>query len=356
MRPLTAVIVVLAVAGPWFVLVGLRTEGAWLERFFLEQNLKRALATFDHHRGSVFYYIPAILIGFFPWSVLLGPTLLHTARQVAQRDPRQAGYLLLCCWLGVYVVFWSLIRTKLPHYVLPAYPALALLTGALVRRWLEAPESVARGWMLNATLTWIVVGIALLAAVPVVASFFLPGEGALGLVGLVLVGGGLWCLRVARRGQIRRMVYGFAVTSVAFVLAIFGFAAQRVDRHQNAPALLAEIRRLGPGPVELAAYRFFRESFVFYTGRPVPRCDGPAALQAFLAQAERPFVLTTDEYEREIHAELPGQLRVVARHRRFLQRGELVVLMARDRPARPAPTSLPNLGVAPGPRSANRTL
>jgi 4-amino-4-deoxy-L-arabinose transferase-like glycosyltransferase len=84
--------------------------------------------------------------------------------------------------LAVYLVFWSLVQTKLPHYILPAFPALALLTAALLYRWLESPESIRRGWLLNATVTWIVVGLAMLVVVPLVATVVLPGEGVLGLV------------------------------------------------------------------------------------------------------------------------------------------------------------------------------
>ena len=109
-------------------------------------------------------------------------TAIHATRQIRARDPQRAGYLLAICWLAVYLVFWSLVQTKLPHYILPAFPALALLTAAFLYRWQTSPESVSNGWLLNATVTWIVVGLAMLVVVPLVTAVVLPGEGILGLV------------------------------------------------------------------------------------------------------------------------------------------------------------------------------
>ena len=43
--------------------------------------------------------------------------------------------MLASCWFGVWFVFWSICKTKLPHYLLPAYPALALLTACFIDRW-----------------------------------------------------------------------------------------------------------------------------------------------------------------------------------------------------------------------------
>ena len=124
-----------------------------------------------HHRSGPFllYYIAVILVGFFPWSAFIVPSLGNLVRRLRQSDmeavrnreqasristegaaehatsgnqsplpesqSERAAYILLACWIGVYVLFWSLISTKFPHYVLPAYPALALMTAAFLDGW-----------------------------------------------------------------------------------------------------------------------------------------------------------------------------------------------------------------------------
>jgi 4-amino-4-deoxy-L-arabinose transferase-like glycosyltransferase len=326
MRPLTAVAVVAAVALPWYVLVGVRTDGAWLQEFFAKFNLRPFVQPFLGHRGPFFYHFVVIFIGFFPWSVFLGQTVVHAVRQMRTRHPWQRGYVLLACWVGAFFVFWSACSTKLPHYVLPAYPALALLTACFLDDWLAAGSPLQHKWLRGAMVTLMLVGVGMAVAVPFVAAIFLPGEGVIGLVGLIPLAGGAVCLTFLERGQGRRMLAAFALTSVLFVTGIFAFAAVRVDRHQHSPALADEIRKDCPAPPQIAAYRFLQASMVFYAGGTVPCCDDARHLRQFLDAAQQPYVFTTDQYEAEIKQQFPGEFRVLARRPRFLGRGEVLVL------------------------------
>ena len=112
MRPLTALAVCALVAGPWYFLVGVRTEGQWLRGFFWEHNVSRALNTMEGHRGSSLLYYPiTLLVGTFPWSVLTIPLLLSLREDWRQRYGRPA-YTLLLCWIGVWVAAFSRFADK----------------------------------------------------------------------------------------------------------------------------------------------------------------------------------------------------------------------------------------------------
>ena len=76
-------------------------------------------------------------MGFFPWAVFLGPPWSKRSGALRRRDAWYDGCVLATCWFGVWFLFWSLCKTKLPHYLLPAYPALALLTACFIDRWQE---------------------------------------------------------------------------------------------------------------------------------------------------------------------------------------------------------------------------
>ena len=329
LRPLTAIVVVGAVALPWYVLVGMRTDGAWLAQFLGEHNWQRAFRPFQSHSGPFFYYVFAVLIGFFPWSVFLAPSLIELVRRIRRHDPWRTGLILLSCWMGVFFVFWSTVSTKLPHYVLPMYPALALITAVFLHVWLSEPACVSRWPLQNAVITLLVVGVGILVAMPILARIYLPGEEALGLVGLIPAACGGLCLWYGRREQRRRAAAAFAVTSLAFVTALFGFAALRVDRHQNAASLVAQIRQSNPGPTQLAAYRFLKQSFIWYAEEPIARYDKPEGLRQFLETAENPCVFTSSEREAEIEKEFPGTFHVLAREPRFLHHSEVLVLARR---------------------------
>ena len=373
MRPFTALVVVAAVALPWYVWVGYRTEGEWLRKFFIEFNLRPfkqpilghgdANAYFLHRTAAILvslsyylYHIPAILVGFFPWSVLLGPTVIDVVRRIRRHDAWRDGCLLASCWFGVWFVFWSICKTKLPHYLLPAYPALALLTACFIDRWQTDPASVGRWWLRNAWISMILAGVGITIAIPIVAAIYLPGETMLGLMGviLILVGGRCWWNTAHE--QHREALIALAVTAVVFLTSMFGFAALRVDRHQNATSMIAAIRadcikrdspifaetKIGTVPLPpIAAYCFFRESTVYYAGHPVTICENDEAtnrlaledLQEFAANSPRCYVITTAEYEPEINRHFPGKFTVIFRQRRLLDPGEMVVLRAAAEPS-----------------------
>ncbi len=331
LRPLTGAAVILAVALPWYILVGLRTDGLWLQQFFAKFNFRPFMQPILGHSGPFWLHVPYLLVGFFPWSVFLGPTIIETVRRIRDRDPRRDAYVLLSCWFFVFFVFWSICNTKLPHYVLPVYPALALLTACFLEAWIAEPARVGPGWMKNAWITLIAVGLAIIVAVPIAARFVLPGEELIGLVGLILIAGGCLCLYYAKRRHLRQVATVFACTAVIFLTAMFAFAAQRVDRHQNAKRLLALIHGDGADTAPICAYRFFRQSMVYYAGHPVQCCDNPEQLQQFLDQAPQAYVITLDKYQAEVDGKHPGRFRELARQQRFLATDQMVVFAPSDK-------------------------
>ncbi|MBN2291644.1 MAG: glycosyltransferase family 39 protein, partial [Pirellulales bacterium] len=201
MRPLTGLLVLSVVAVPWYVLVGMRTDGQWLYQFMAKYNLGPFVKPILGHTGPFYYHFLVILIGFFPWSVFLGPTIVEVFRRLRQRDPARVGLVLVTCWATVVIGFWSIVAMKLPHHILPAYPALALLTATFVYSWIAEPARFSHHWMRSATITLIVVGVGIIVALPIVANFVLPGEGYIGLVGLTLIVGGSLCVYFNRRGR-----------------------------------------------------------------------------------------------------------------------------------------------------------
>jgi hypothetical protein len=149
-----------------------------------------------------------------------------------------------------------------------------------------------------------------------------------------LIVGGALCWWFSERARPRRAMATLAITAVVFLTFGFGVGVLGVDRHQNAPRLAAELRRAEAGPLELASFRFFRESFVYYTGARVARIHEEKDLDAFVRRSKHPFVITTDEHEQQIRRRFGGRLRVLYREQRFLDKGQLVVL---HRPPTEAP-------------------
>lgn len=112
-----------AITVPWFVLVSLRNpEFAWF--FFVHEHLQRFTSKVHHRAGPLYYFIPILALGLMPW---LG-TLPQALWQARRDSP--AGFqpkILLATWAVFIFVFFSVSGSKLPSYILPIFPALALL-------------------------------------------------------------------------------------------------------------------------------------------------------------------------------------------------------------------------------------
>jgi len=337
MRPLTAIFAAAAVALPWYWAVGLATNGEFLRGFFLEHNLSRATATMENHSGTVFFYPLAILIGFFPWSVFAVPLAIDTVLQLRRRDRFHAGYLLAVCWIGVYVVLFSLARTKLPSYVTPCYPALALLAGDYIDRWSRQSAAVAGRWLVAAFACLALAGIGIAAAVPLAVKDILPGEEWLGLIGLVPIAGGIVCIAFALIRSYRAAAGSFAFAAITFAALLFAVAVDRIDRHQTNHVLWQAIYARSRSP-QVAAYRILEPSWVFYGNREVreitaapPSSPQLAAEQAvhFLSHSTEAYLITTRQKLTELSPLLPSDVQVVAQSPYFLKRNQELVVLTR---------------------------
>ncbi|MBL4886306.1 MAG: glycosyltransferase family 39 protein, partial [Planctomycetaceae bacterium] len=175
MRPLTLILVIGAVALPWYVSVSIATDGAWLQGFLGNHNIGRFSSAMEGHSGPIFYYVIAIMMGFFPWSVFL-PVALYQAifqRESAKQEHRSLTFLL--CWIGVYVAFFSIAQTKLPNYILPCYPPLALLTAWMLVRWQEETLELPSWSMKWSSCSLIITGVTLAIAFPIASVLLMPG-------------------------------------------------------------------------------------------------------------------------------------------------------------------------------------
>lgn len=125
-----AIVLFLAVAAPWYVLV-LRAQGwHFVEVFLLDHNVQRFTSTIHRHPGPFVYYLPVLVAGLFPWSGMLIPAFRGLAPRVRPAD----GFVV--AWVLTPLLFFSAAGSKLPGYILPCMPPLALLIGRAADRWI----------------------------------------------------------------------------------------------------------------------------------------------------------------------------------------------------------------------------
>ncbi len=115
-------------AAPWYGAILADQGRHFLDVFILNHNLQRFTSTVHNHPGPFWYYLPVLLAGLFPWSGLAVPALFRTAPRASRTD------LFVLLWLALPLAFFSLAGSKLPGYILPCVPPLAILMGRAADR------------------------------------------------------------------------------------------------------------------------------------------------------------------------------------------------------------------------------
>ena len=334
-RPLTVLAATLAVAGPWYVAVSLRTDGAWPAGFFFVHNVGRFLSPMEKHGGSVLFHPLTMLVGFYPWSCFLPLAIVVAGWRLWRRTapPAIVATLgLLLAWMAVWIGGFSAAATKLPNYILPAYPAAALLVAAL---GVEAARRAAaarwpHGWWLASGLAWLAFGGAATAATVIVAARHgVPGAEPAALVGLVPVGGAIaagWLARRHPQGALAALV----LTGLIYTALAVGPAGGRLAGANTLPALVRDMQARHDGAARLGTYLLPSPNVVFYSNGHVRQfvMEHDTAAAKFLHTGSDAILLLPENRYAEIAATLPAGWGVVGRTRPIFGKHDVLAIGA----------------------------
>jgi 4-amino-4-deoxy-L-arabinose transferase-like glycosyltransferase len=123
----------LLIAAPWHVIVNHR-HPEFFYFYFIEQHFLRYTMKDIGHYQPVWFFIPTLLAGLFPWVVFLPQTLVQACKQVFKPNPERALTSFLLVWAVIIFTFFSFSKSKLIPYILPVFPPLAILMAAALRK------------------------------------------------------------------------------------------------------------------------------------------------------------------------------------------------------------------------------
>lgn len=286
---------------PWALAVLHAAGPAALEELFGHYTVGRYLGTIENQSGPIWYYLPVVILGFFPWFAFLVPALVDGARSAGERDGTLARLAIV--WAVLPFVFFSFARTKLPNYIALELPALAILVALWFERALHARSGIAaRAWTAIVPVTIVLVGIA--AAVfsrdNRLTGDLLAVRGDFIALGGVILAGSLVCFALLfspRRAWLAPFALAAASVSVVLIIAFLGVPA--VERFKPIPSLADTIERLRrPGDVIAIEGVSGGNALVFYTQPHVvqiPPDDDVAnsRLRTAVCAAERALVVTS---------------------------------------------------------------
>ncbi|MEO6876576.1 MAG: glycosyltransferase family 39 protein [Opitutaceae bacterium] len=317
----------LAIAAPWHVLAAMRNE-TWAHRYIYYEHWARFTTT-EHGRYQPWHYFIWILLGgLFPWMAFIWPAVRNAVRGGPfdgadaltggqPRDPsRSSGWArrgenatgwFLVTWIAFIFLFFSKSQSKLPAYILPVFPAAAVLIGAWLAEVMADPLGALRlrGSLRVFSFACGLLAVALLVTVLRPGLIIHDAEQALALripavlLALVLIAGGVLVPIVARlRGGIAAFIA--IATMAALFLAGLTFAVPYIYKPGTKALALIVKTQVKPGDKVMHYYDFFHD-FTFYAEQPVGLIDAKGELELEedpVARASGRFI-TSVEFRRE---------------------------------------------------------
>lgn len=329
-RPRAGTALFLALTLPWYVAAAWITEGDFLRAFLMDHNVKRYLAVNSGHDGPWYYYLLILALGFLPWTVFLPASLRSAVRRYGQKDNLP---LFLLLWIFVILLFFSFSQTKLPNYIAPLFPALALLVGGWWDRLLSGhEEESARFSSIFGGVTALILMLSLvalpLAAKNLQVSFLahpglaLPWDlGALPFFIAATMGIAATGFFVLLRKENLASGFGLIVVGAvffSFVLseALLPKAASYLQEPLRNLALSVNHRSQPEQPFIILGLN--KPSLLFYAKRPailIGRNEIPK-LKEYLDPRERQLIVTTLQFAEKVPPDIP--LYTIERQRDYL--------------------------------------
>ena len=275
------ILLFLAVALPWYIAVQLRNPRFFRE-FILEHNLARFSSNLYHHPEPFWYYIPVILLALMPWTVFVAVAFAQSARiwwaeRRAERDLELQFRVFACCWLIVPILFFSISRSKLPGYILPAVPAGVVLLADYLRQQIEQQSPLPK---------WTAILHALLASAPIVPAILIayivtgyrlpagrPLWIALAIAFLLTIG---IAITLAGRLQWRMLRFVTLIPVVLAVAAVLKLGTAAIDQKLSTRPLAVELASVETRKLPVAVCGVSREveyGLQFYRDQAIDRYE-----------------------------------------------------------------------------------
>ncbi len=289
LRPLVGVIWLCVLVLPWFLAIATRAGTGFFEQSVGRDLMSKVVSAQEAHGAPPGYYFVLFWVTFWP-----GATLAAMAVPSVWAARREKGAKFLLCWIVPAWIVLELVITKLPHYVLPLYPAIAILIAGVIDTQVLARHR----WLARGANWW----------------FFLPVILGIGTIVLLVVFGrqlglvawpfaaaamifGLWAWRLYAADGAEHSLMRAMVASILLAVAIYAVIVPSLTTAFPSPALARIVRDAGCRPAQVATAGYEEPSLVFLIGTGTKMVDGADAAE-FLRPGGCRFALVEARYER----------------------------------------------------------
>ncbi|MBM2834127.1 MAG: arnT 1, partial [Candidatus Brocadiaceae bacterium] len=235
-------------------------------QILFKQNVGRFASSFAHKRPFYYYFIN-FPVNFIPWSIFIPSIAIYLFSKEGRAKIQ--NILLPVIWVAVVFIFFSIVSGKRDIYVIPLYPAIALITAWFLNEFVEKfreKHFKKIGYYPCYILCGITLALSILLPIAVYRLFPQYTSSTIPFVAILLIGG-LMMSRFARHGRI--IPFLFTVIFVIFFAFNIGTlkAIPILNQYKSAKEICDKANSVMKPGEKLAMYNFFRDPYLFYTKR-----------------------------------------------------------------------------------------
>lgn len=265
---LIALLLFVAITGPWFLAMWSRHGSAYLVQFFATENVARFTTAEFNEPRPILFYLPVLAGGLFPWTPFAVLWLAGIVRMLRSGGRTTLVNVRLIVWASAPLAFYTLSVGKQPRYILPILTPLAILLARAIRKELEVRPGSSQHLFRAVSATAIAVslglGLLLLRATPILEA---AGSGYPSLPALTLFGVALALSIVLFVGTLDVVPMTVAITSAITVVVLHSqvFSPPRPAPVEQVAATISTHWRPG---YTVGAYHAFGRNQIFYSEHP----------------------------------------------------------------------------------------
>jgi 4-amino-4-deoxy-L-arabinose transferase-like glycosyltransferase len=299
LKPIFGILWLLLLVLPWFIAIVARSGDNFFAESIGHDLFAKVGAGQESHGAPPGVYFLLFWVTFWPGSVLAG--LAAPAVWNVRREP---GARFLLAWIVPSWIVFELVLTKLPHYVLPLYPAIAILSAGI----LDHHALSRRPWLERGTVWWFI--IAMLLVVAAIAVHIALGDD-LGLPAWPFAAGAiifsLFAWRLFTVDGAERALLRAVIASICIAFTVYGATFSVIPALFPAAELARYVNRASCAHAEVATAGYHEPSLVFLVGTDLRHTDGAGAAEFLNAGGCRfAFVESREERPFEQRAEAMG--------------------------------------------------
>ncbi|MFC1478256.1 ArnT family glycosyltransferase [Candidatus Margulisiibacteriota bacterium] len=298
-RVLTAFGIFMLVAAPWYIAAYLQNGAVFINEFFGYQNIARYTKAIEQHGAPWFFYIIILLAGFFPWSPFLPLPVVKFFNKLKNKQ-LSFEHIFFAAWTLFIFVFFSFSQSKLPGYIFPIFPVLALAVGKGLEEGTEGLRDKGTKILIYGCFGLFLVCTGLLIAGMIyVLNTTPPSETPVDiillkpLIGILIAGAVLTILTLSR------IKYSLVIITLTITL-FFGFMVNSIlpqlESSKSVNTISKYIRQTIPENIRVGAYLNVEPREVFYARRRIDLLEGENELFRYLRNPKQLVILERKDY------------------------------------------------------------